>query len=130
MHAFVSMLQDFGSQPCLHSRVTEESMCVNFLLCRLLFFLTHSSSDISNACIICYRFEHLPNVSDPFVEYVMTEKGYFDDEAFLAYIKFMVKHIPKDGRWRLLILDGYGAHTMSYETLQVFVNINILFCEY
>ena len=86
------------------------------------FFKPHSSSDISNACIIFYRFEHLPNIRDPNVDYIMTDKGYFDDEAFLAYIKFMVKHIPKDGRWRLLILDGYGTHTMSYETLQVLVN--------
>ena len=44
--------------------------------------------------------------------YVMTEKGYFGDAAFEKYIKFLVSQIPKDGRWRLLIMDGYGSHTM------------------
>ena len=44
-----------------------------------------------------HRFEHLPNIRDPKGGSVMKEKGYFNDEAFLEYIKFIVKHIPRQG---------------------------------
>ena len=51
----------------------------------------------------------------------MTEKGYFGDEAFDKYIKFLVAQIPKDGKWRLLILNGYGSHTMVPSVLDYLV---------
>jgi len=50
-------------------------------------------------------------------DYIMTKKGYFDDAGFFEYIKFLVMQIPKDGKWRVLIFDGYGAHTMVKSTL-------------
>jgi len=45
-------------------------------------------------------------------DYIMTAKGYFDDSGFFEYIKFLVMQLPKDGKWRVLVFDGYGAHTM------------------
>ena len=43
----------------------------------------------------------------------MIEKGYFTDAAFEKYIKFLVEQVPKDGKWRLLIMDGYGSIGLS-----------------
>lgn len=63
--------------------------------------------------------ESLPNCPVG-TEYVMTEKGYFDEPAFFAGIKFLVNQLPTveaDPRWRLLVLDGYGPHTMMPEVL-------------
>ena len=57
--------------------------------------------------------------------YVMTEKGYFTDTAFEKYIKFLVEEIPKDGKWRLLIMDGYGSHTMVPSVLDYLVDHKI-----
>ena len=65
-------------------------------------------------------YRNLPNCPEG-TAYVMTEKGYFGDEAFEKYIKFLVAQIPKDGRWRLLVLDGYGSHTMVPSVLDFLV---------
>ena len=65
-------------------------------------------------------YRNLPNCPEG-TAYVMTEKGYFGDEAFDKYIKFLVAQIPKDGKWRLLILDGYGSHTMVPSVLDYLV---------
>jgi len=49
----------------------------------------------------------------------MTEKGYFDEASFEKYINFLIDQLPPkevDPRWRLLIFDGYGPHTMVYST--------------
>ena len=54
-------------------------------------------------------------------DYIMTKKGYFDDDGFFEYIKFLVEQFPKDGKWRLLVFDGYGAHTMVKSTLDYLV---------
>ena len=39
-------------------------------------------------------------------DYIMTKKGYFDDDGFFEYIKFLAEQFPKDGKWRLLVFDG------------------------
>ena len=57
----------------------------------------------------------------PGTEYIMTPKGYFDDLGFFEYRKFLVRQLPKDGKWRVLIFDGYGAHTMVKSTLDYLV---------
>ena len=51
----------------------------------------------------------------------MTEKGYFDDNAFYEYAVHMCKFIPDDGLWHALILDGYGSHIMCFRILNYFV---------
>ena len=56
---------------------------------------------------------------------IFTEKGYFDDQAFLKYVKFLLEQIPDDGKARLLVLDGYGSHTLMPEVLKLFMNRNI-----
>ena len=55
------------------------------------------------------------------VDYIMTNKGYFDDEGFKQYIQFLVAQVPDDGKWRLLVFDGYGSHTMVPSTLDILV---------
>jgi len=64
----------------------------------------------------------------PGTEYIMTPKGYFDDLGFFEYIKFLVRQLPKDGKWRVLIFDGYGAHTMVKSTLDYLVANRIYAC--
>ena len=61
----------------------------------------------------------------PGTQYIMTTKGYFDDLGFFEYIKFLVNQLPKDGKWRVLIFDGYGAHTMVKSTLDYLVENRI-----
>jgi hypothetical protein len=58
-------------------------------------------------------------------ELIFTEKGYFDEEAFVKYVIFLLKQIPDDSKARILIMDGYGSHTMSSEVLMLFKNRNI-----
>ena len=56
------------------------------------------------------------------VQYIMTEKGYFDEASFEKYINFLIDQLPPkevDPRWRLLIFDGYGPHTMVYSTVKL-----------
>ena len=52
----------------------------------------------------------------PNTECIGTANGYYTDEAFETYIDFLLDEskggIPNDGRWRILIVDGYGSHTM------------------
>ena len=55
------------------------------------------------------------------VDYIMTNRGYFDDEGFKQYIQFLVAQVPDDGKWRLLVFDGYGSHTMVPLTLGILV---------
>lgn len=59
------------------------------------------------------QFENLPGCPEE-VDYIMTEKGYFDEQGFEEYIKFLVSQLPPEDteRWKLLVLDGYGPHTM------------------
>ena len=57
---------------------------------------------------------------DETVGWVMTEKGYFDDEAFYQYALHIVKFIPQDEMWRVMILDGFGSHIMCHCTLYLF----------
>ena len=64
--------------------------------------------------------ETLP-MCPPGTDYIMTAKGYFDDSGFFEYIKFLVMQLPKDGKWRVLVFDGYGAHTMVKSTLDYLV---------
>ena len=55
------------------------------------------------------------------VHYIMSEKGYFDDEGFALAMKYVVLQLPSvelDPRWKLLCFDGYGPHTMVQSTVE------------
>ena len=58
----------------------------------------------------------------PGTECVSSANGYYTDECFEKYIDFLLDEskggIPNDGRWRILIVDGYGSHTMVPSVLQ------------
>ena len=50
------------------------------------------------------------------VEYIMTEKGYFDKASFEKYINFLIDQLPPkevNPTWRLLISDGYDPHRLA-----------------
>ena len=55
-------------------------------------------------------------------ECVPTPSGYYTDEAFEMYIDFLLDEakggVPNDGRWRIMIVDGYGSHTMVPSALR------------
>ena len=61
---------------------------------------------------------------------IATKRGYFTDEAFEQYVDFLLDSsndgIPNDGKWRILIVDGYGSHTMVPSVLQKLLNRNII----
>ena len=59
---------------------------------------------------------------DETVAVIMTEKGYFDDNRFYLFAVHLVKFIPDDGKWRVLILDRFCSHVMCYDTLRVFLD--------
>jgi hypothetical protein len=42
-------------------------------------------------------------------------------QVFFLYIKFLVKQMSKDGKWRVLVFDGYGAHTMVKSTVDYLI---------
>ena len=58
----------------------------------------------------------------PGTKCIPTKRGYFTDEAFELYVDFLLdaQHggIPDNGRWRILIVDGYGLHTMVPSVLE------------
>ena len=58
----------------------------------------------------------------PGTECVTTPRGYYTDEAFEQYIDFLLDSdkggIPSDATWRILVVDGYGSHTMVPSVLQ------------
>lgn len=62
-------------------------------------------------------------------ECVATANGYYTDEAFEKYIDFLLDEskggIPDDGRWRVIVVDGYGSHTLVPSTLQKLLNRDI-----
>jgi hypothetical protein len=80
-------------------------------------FVHQSSADRTHqsaaACIRAEGFRYktmyttkfggpIENFSSPEgCEIIFTEKGYFDDEAFLKYVKFLLAQIPDDGLARL-----------------------------
>jgi hypothetical protein len=42
-----------------------------------------------------------------------------------VYVEFLLNQISKDGKARLLVVDGYGAHTMCPEVIKLFMDRNI-----
>ena len=66
----------------------------------------------------------------PGTECSPSARGYFTDEGFEAYIDFLVDEskegIPNDGRWRILVVDGYGSHTMVPTVLQKLLDRKII----
>ena len=66
----------------------------------------------------------------PGTECVTTPRGYYTDEGFESYIDFLLDStkggIPNDGVWRILVVDGYGSHTMVPSVLQKLRNRNIV----
>jgi len=53
---------------------------------------------------------------------VPTDKGYYDEAAFVDYIKWMVKvtaPFRSPHLWDVFYFDGYGPHVMSYDALQI-----------
>ena len=56
---------------------------------------------------------------------VLNDKGYFDDAAFKEFVLFLLDQIPDDGKARLLIMDGYGSHTMCPSILNLFKERNV-----
>ena len=56
---------------------------------------------------------------------VLNDKGYFDDAAFKEFVLFLLLQIPDDGKARLLIMDGYGSHTMCPSILNLFKERNV-----
>jgi hypothetical protein len=57
---------------------------------RLMFTTKHSGSPGSFSC-------------PEGCELIFTDKGYFDDKAFLKYVEFLLGQIPNDGKARLLV---------------------------
>ena len=66
----------------------------------------------------------------PGTKCIPTKRGYFTDEAFELYVDFLLdaQHggIPDDGRWRILIVDGYGSHTMVPSVLEKLRRRNVI----
>ena len=66
----------------------------------------------------------------PGTECSPSARGYFTDEGFEAYIDFLLDEskegIPNDGRWRILVVDGYGSHTMVPTVLQKLLDRKII----
>lgn len=58
--------------------------------------------------------------------HIASNAGYFDNDTFEEYIKFLLKRIPDDGKWRVLVMDGYGSHTYVPSTLQMLRDRNII----
>ena len=58
-----------------------------------------------------------------------SKHGYFTDEAFEQDNDFLLEcsndGIPNDGKWRILIVDGYGSHTTFPTVLQKLLNIRL-----
>ncbi len=51
----------------------------------------------------------------------MARKGNMTTETFDQYIDFFLKHTEEErsnGQWVLLLMDGYGPHTMNPQVLQ------------
>ena len=65
-----------------------------------------------------------------FAERTFSERGYYTDECFETYVDFLLDEtkggIPNDGRWRIMVLDGYGSHTCIPSVLRKFKMRRIL----
>ena len=63
-------------------------------------------------------------------ERTSSARGYYTDECFEEYVDFLLDParggIPDDGRWRILVVDGYGSHTCVPSVLRKFQNRHIL----
>ena len=59
-----------------------------------------------------------------------SERGYYTDDCFEKYVDFLLDEskggIPNDGRWRILVVDGYGSHTLVPSVLKKFKDRRIL----
>jgi len=73
------------------------------------------------------RLKELPHCPDGVI-FTVTEKGYFNDEAFYEYVVHFCSFIPDDNKWRGLILDGYGSHTLCYKSLKYFYDHKVHVC--
>ena len=66
----------------------------------------------------------------PGTEIVNTPRGYYTDEAFETYIDFLLDSskggIPDDGVWRILVVDGYGSHTIVPSVLKKMLDRHIM----
>ena len=40
------------------------------------------------------------------LNYILTDKGYFTEETYILVIRNLVRQIPDDDMWRVLIVDG------------------------
>ena len=72
------------------------------------------------------RLKGIPLASD----FVMTAKGYITDDTWVDFAEWMVdivnsEHNETPELWKLLILDGYGSHTMQPDALQLFLGNRI-----
>ena len=63
-------------------------------------------------------------------ERISSERGYYTDECFEKYVDFLLDEskggIPNDGWWRVLVVDGYGSHTLVPTVLKKFKDRRIL----
>ena len=80
----------------------------------------------------------VPQVFDEFyadghenAAFFRSDSGYVTDETYLEIAHWLVslpkfEEFRKKGAWQLLVLDGYGSHTMMREALQLFYDNMIL----
>ena len=69
----------------------------------------------TNECLCCVL---------TLAERTSSERGYYTDRCFEEYVDFLLDPgrggIPDDGRWRILVVDGYGSHTCVPSVLRKF----------
>jgi len=58
------------------------------------------------------------------MERTASARGYYTDECFEEYVDFLLDPqrggLPDDGRWRILVVDGYGSFTCVPSVLRKF----------